>query len=370
MSDNSEILRLEDLQVRFPIQGGLFDNVLGRPRNVVRAVDGVDLTIGRGEIVALVGESGSGKTTVGRVITKLVQPTGGRLLFDGDDMTSLQGFSALHPYRRRVQMIFQDAYQALNPRHTVFDAVAEPLRSLRLADNDDQLTRLVCEALSAAGLKPPQEFFARFPHELSGGQRQRVVIAGALVVKPDLIVADEPVSMLDVSIRAQILQALIVLRDKHNLALLFITHDLPLAWLIADRIAVMYLGRVVEIGSADDITLNPQHPYTIALRDATPQVRNEGPRAGIKVVQGEIPSAAHVPKGCRFHPRCPLAFDRCRQEEPPAVELGPHHMCACWLASEHDNLRSHSQSITTGTTSSTNFSACSTATIPRRGERL
>ncbi|MER8911879.1 ABC transporter ATP-binding protein [Mesorhizobium sp. M0854] len=332
MPDNADILQLENLQVGFPIQGGLFDSMLGRPRTVVRAVDGVDLNIRRGEILALVGESGSGKTTVGRVITKLVQPTGGRLLFDGDDMTALRGFSALRPYRHRVQMIFQDAYQALNPRHTVFDAVAEPLRSLKLVVSDAQLTKHVSEALSAAGLNPPEEFFARFPHELSGGQRQRVVVAGALVIKPDLIVADEPVSMLDVSIRAQILQTLVDLRDKQNLALLFITHDLPLAWLIADRIAVMYLGRVVEIGSADDITLNPQHPYTIALRDATPRVRDNGPRGGIKALHGEIPSAARVPKACRFHPRCPLAFDLCRQEEPPTIEVGPQHMSACWLA--------------------------------------
>jgi len=326
-----DILQLENLQVRFPIQGGLFDSVLGRTQGAVRAIDGVDLTIGRGEIVALVGESGSGKTTVGRVITKLVQPTGGIFLFDGKDMTALQGWSALRPYRRRVQMIFQDAYQALNPRHTVFDAVAEPLRSLRMVTNDDQLTERVSEALSTAGLNPPQDFFARFLHELSGGQRQRVVVAGALVVKPDLIVADEPVSMLDVSIRAQILQTLLDLRDQQNLALLFITHDLPLAWSIADRIAVMYLGRIVEIGSADDITLNPQHPYTIALRDATPRVRDSADGGGIQALQGEVPSAARVPKGCRFHPRCPLAFDRCKEQEPPTIEVGPQHMSACWL---------------------------------------
>ncbi|AJD43941.1 ABC transporter ATP-binding protein [Rhizobium sp. SEMIA 4085] len=332
MPNIADILRLENLQVRFPLQGGLFDGILGRPRGGVRAIDGVDLTVARGEIVALVGESGSGKTTIGRVITKLVQPTGGKLLFDGDDMTSVRGFSALRPYRHRVQMIFQDAYQALNPRHTVFDAVAEPLRSLRLVENNEKLTKRVSDALSAAGLNPPEDFFARFPHELSGGQRQRVVVAGALVVKPELIVADEPVSMLDVSIRAQILQTLIDLRDRQNLALLFITHDLPLAWLIADRIAVMYLGRVVEIGSADDITLNPQHPYTVALRNATPQVRDTADRGAIQALRGEIPSAARVPKGCRFHPRCSLAFNRCRQQEPPAIEIGPQHRSACWLA--------------------------------------
>ncbi|WP_018240953.1 ABC transporter ATP-binding protein [Ensifer sp. BR816] len=332
MPDNADILRLENLQVSFPMQSGVFDSILGRPKGVVRAVDGINLNVNRGEIVALVGESGSGKTTVGRVITKLVQPTGGRLLFDGEDMTTTHGFSTLRPYRHRVQMIFQDAYQALNPRHTVFDAVAEPLRSLRLVENRAQLTERVSEALSTAGLNPPQEFFARFPHELSGGQRQRVVVAGALVVKPDFIVADEPVSMLDVSIRAQILQALIDLRDKYRLALLFITHDLPLAWLIADRIAVMYLGRVVEIGSADDITLYPRHPYTVALRNSTPQVRRDAGSGGIQALQGEVPSAARVPKGCRFHPRCPLAFDRCRQEEPSAIEVGPQHLSACWLA--------------------------------------
>ncbi|MGX5832166.1 ABC transporter ATP-binding protein [Mesorhizobium sp. 43Arga] len=332
MPDTADILRLESLQVHFPIQGGLIDRALGRPASAVRAVDGIDLNIRRGEIVALVGESGSGKTTVGRVITKLAQPTSGRLLFEGRDITSVQGLSALRPYRHRVQMIFQDAYQALNPRHTVFDIVAEPLRSLRLVKNHAELTGRVSEALASAGLNPPSDFFLPLPHELSGGQRQRVVIAGALAVRPELIVADEPVSMLDVSIRAQILQVLIDLRDKRNVALLFITHDLPVAWLIADRIAVLYLGRLVEVGSADEITFNPRHPYTVALRNATPQIGGNTGRAGSPALQGEVPSAARVPKGCRFHPRCPLAFDRCKAEEPPAFEVGPHHRSACWLA--------------------------------------
>ncbi|MER8415266.1 ABC transporter ATP-binding protein [Mesorhizobium sp. M1342] len=334
MPDTADILRLEGLQVHFPIQGGVLDHVLGRHRGAVRAVDGIDLTVGRGEIVALVGESGSGKTTVGRVIAKLVQPTGGKLLFEDRDMTSVRGFSALRPYRRRVQMIFQDAYQALNPRQNVFDIVAEPLRSLRLVKDAGELASRVSEALAAAGLNPPDEFFARFPHELSGGQRQRVVVAGALVVNPELIVADEPVSMLDVSIRAQILQVLIGLRERQNLTLVFITHDLPLAWLIADRIAVMYLGRLIEIGTADDITFRPRHPYTVALRNATPQVSRDPDRGELAALQGEVPSAAHVPKGCRFHPRCPLAFDRCRQEEPSAIEVGSQHMAVCWLASD------------------------------------
>ncbi|RUT86828.1 MULTISPECIES: ABC transporter ATP-binding protein [unclassified Mesorhizobium] len=332
MPDNANFLRLEGLQVHFPIQGGLFDRVLGRPPRAVRAVDGIDLNIRRGEIVALVGESGSGKTTVGRAITKLAQPTSGRLLFEDEDMSSVRGSSALRPYRHRVQMIFQDAYQALNPRHTVFEIVAEPLRSLQLVEGGKQLADRVSEALAAAGLNPPGDFFSRFPHELSGGQRQRVVIAGALAVKPKLIVADEPVSMLDVSIRAQILQVLVDLRAKHNMALLFITHDLPLAWLIADRIAVLYLGKLVEIGSADEITFNPHHPYTVALRNATPQIRSDASRVGLPALQGEVPSAARVPKGCRFHPRCPVAFHRCKEEEPPAIEVAANHTAACWLA--------------------------------------
>lgn len=259
MGEVTNIMALENLQVHFPGRGGMLSNLFGRPAAHVRAIDGVDLTVRRGEIVAVVGESGSGKSTVGRVITKLVPPTGGKLVFDGKDMTSVEG-SALRPYRRRVQMIFQDAYQALNPRHTIFDIVAEGVRSLHLVSGHEAIMQRVAKSLVAAGLNPPQDFFARFPHELSGGQRQRVVIAGALAVEPELIVADEPVSMLDVSIRAQILQVLMDLRTQRNMALLFITHDLPVAWSIADRIAVMYLGRIVEIGSVDDITFNPKHP--------------------------------------------------------------------------------------------------------------
>lgn len=330
MSDASNILCLESLQVHFPSRREVFDRILLRPSAAVRAVDGVDLTVRRGEIVAVVGESGSGKSTVGRAITKLIQPTGGKLLFDGNDMTSVTGSSALRPYRHRVQMIFQDAYQALNPRHTVFDIVAEPLRSLGLVANHTQLTEGVTQSLAATGLNPPEEFFARFPNELSGGQRQRVMIAGALAVQPELIVADEPISMLDVSIRAQILQVLMDLSEQRNMALLFITHDLPVAWLIADRIAVMYLGRIVEIGTAHDITFNPHHPYTVALSNATPKVRPDQKHRELRVLQGEVPSAARVPKGCRFHPRCPVAFDRCREEEPQAINVGPQHMSACW----------------------------------------
>lgn len=333
MSESANILHLEGVQVHFSGRPELLSRILRRPRVIVRAVDGVDLTVRRGEIVSVVGESGSGKSTVARVITKLLQPTGGKLLFDGADMTFVTGASALRPYRHRVQMIFQDPYQALNPRHTVFDIVAEPLRSLGLVANAAQLRHRVRQSLVATGLTPPEEFFARFPNELSGGQRQRVVIAGALAVEPELIVADEPVSMLDVSIRAQILEVLTDLRKQRDMALLFITHDLPVAWLIADRIAVMYLGRIVEIGTADDITFNPRHPYTVALNNASPKVGSGQTRGELVALQGEVPSAARVPKGCRFHPRCPQAFDRCREDEPPNIQVGLQHTAACWRLS-------------------------------------
>jgi oligopeptide/dipeptide ABC transporter ATP-binding protein len=329
----SELLRLENLAIHFPIRGGLLDRMLGRTSGVVRALDGIDLTVAPAEIVAIVGESGSGKTTMARAIVKLLAPTKGVMRFEGADVTRTRGIAALRSFRRRVQMIFQDPYQALNPRHTIFNAVAEPLRGLRLTRGAADTRDRVAWALEAAGLRPAASFFRRFPGELSGGQRQRAVIAGALAVRPALIVADEPVSMLDVSIRAQILQVLMRLREKEGVAILFITHDLPVAWLIADRIAVMYLGKIVEIGQAAEVTFRPRHPYTAALLNAAPQVDPMHAQRRSAPLRGEIPTAARIPKGCRFHPRCPLAFDRCRSEEPPTIEVLPGHLSACWLAS-------------------------------------
>jgi oligopeptide/dipeptide ABC transporter ATP-binding protein len=329
----SEILRLEALTVHFPLRGAFLNHLRGRPAEAVRAVDGIDLTIGSREIVALVGESGSGKTTTGRAIVQLERPTSGRILIHGQDMTRIRGRGAARSFRRRVQMIFQDPYQALSPRQTVFDAVAEAVRSLHLAHGRAAVEARVAEALAAAGLNPPGDYFRRFPHELSGGQRQRVVIAGALVVKPELIVADEPVSMLDVSIRAQILEILLNLRAGGDLAFLFITHDLAVAWLIADRIAVMYLGRIMEIGPAQEVIDRPRHPYTLALLEAAPRIHPlEGPKP--PHLSGETPNAARIPRGCRFHPRCRFAFDRCRTEEPPLAEVAPGRFAACWIAEQ------------------------------------
>ena len=297
------------------------------------AVDGVDLALGRAEIVALVGESGCGKTTLARTVLGLEKPTQGTVLVDG---TPLQyKAKALKAYRRRVQLVLQDPTGALNPRHTVYEAVAEGLRVHGLLENERER---VAEALSLAGMRPPERFFMRYPHELSGGQRQRVVIAGALVLKPDVIVADEPVSSLDASVRGEILALLLKLRDELGLSLLVVTHDLGLAWNIADRVAVMYLGRIVEQGPTESLLSDPQHPYTKALLSVVPEME----RLEQVVLTGEPPDPTRIPTGCRFHPRCPLVAsgeaarlgieERCRTEALPVLAIEPAHTAACYAA--------------------------------------
>ena len=331
MSD--ELLRLEGVKVHFPIRGGLLDLLRRRPKGVVRAVDGIDLAVSRGEVLALVGESGSGKTTTGRVVVKLTRQTAGRVLFDGEDVSGLWGTGRLRPYRRRVQLIFQDPYETLNPKQTVGEFVAEPLEVHGIGKTREERHEKVLASLEAAGLRPAADYAARYPHELSGGQRQRVVIAGALVMDPEVIVADEPVSMLDVSIRTELLRLMLDLRHERGLTYLFITHDLSLAWVIADRIAVMYLGKIVEIGPAERVIRSPRNPYTQALVSVSPSP--DPPEPGVDAVRtilvGETPNAAHIPAGCRFNPRCPSAFDRCRTDEPPLFDVGGGQQAACWL---------------------------------------
>jgi oligopeptide/dipeptide ABC transporter ATP-binding protein len=300
----------------------------GKPR-YVHAVDGIDLNLKRGEALALVGESGCGKSTLALTLMGLEKPTEGRIIFEGGEITHADDH-ALKQLRQRIQMIFQDPYESLNPTQTIREIVAEPLVVHGLARNAKARQARVIKALEDAGLKPADVYLQRFPHELSGGQRQRVVIAGALVLEPHLLLADEPVSMLDVSIRAEILNLLADLRKTRQISIIFITHDLGTVGYFADRIAVMYLGRIVEIGRTKEVLKTPEHPYTKALLSVIP-VPNPRLRRERVILQGETPNPIDLPSGCRFHPRCPIAAERCKQEEPAPITTGSEHQAACWM---------------------------------------
>jgi oligopeptide/dipeptide ABC transporter ATP-binding protein len=283
----------------------------------------------RGEVIALVGESGCGKSTLSLTLMGLEQATSGSILFEGRDITHLSE-KERRAVRQRIQMVFQDPYESLNPTQTIGEIVSEPLAVHGLATDTQERRERVQRALEDSGLKPAESYISRYPHQLSGGQRQRVVIAAALVLEPHLLLADEPVSMLDVSIRAEIINLLADLRKSRGISVIFITHDLGTVGYFADKVGVMYLGRIVEIGTMTDVLKNPQHPYTQALLSVIP-VPNPRLRKKHVILQGETPNPIDLPTGCRFHPRCPVVFDRCRSDDPALISVNGSHRAACLL---------------------------------------
>ncbi len=307
------LLEVEGVVTRYPVARGIVGAVARRPRLDVHAVEGVSFTVGPGEMVALVGESGCGKTSTAQTVTRMVDFQAGSIRFRGREIGQLSQRD-MRPLRREIQMIYQDPYESLDPRFTVRDTIEEPMLVHKMAGTKPEREEKLRQALERAGLTPPDLFIDRYPHELSGGQRQRVAIAASLVLDPKLLVADEPVSMLDVSVRAGILSLLDSLR-KDGMGILMITHDLSTAAHFADRIAVMYLGRIVEEGPAHEVVRNPQHPYTRALISVVPK-RDPREQTVPQILTGETPNPVHVPSGCRFHPRCPIAEDRCREIDP------------------------------------------------------
>ncbi|MGF3572885.1 MAG: ABC transporter ATP-binding protein [Candidatus Bathyarchaeia archaeon] len=327
---NETVLKITNLRKWYPVRLGFFRSLMGKDQLYVKAVDDVSFDIKKEEIFGLAGESGSGKTTTGRCILKLIEPTSGKILFKNIDISLLKS-NEMKKFRQQMQMIFQDPYESLDPRMTIEDIVAEPLRVLNITASADEMINRVKKVLFEVGLIPLEQFIFRYPHELSGGQRQRVAIARAFVVNPEFIVSDEPVSMLDVSIRSEILKLMLSLIKEYHTSFLHITHDLALAKHFCHRIAIMYLGKIMEMGTTEQVIDTPLHPYTKALIAAVPIPDPSARRAEV-IIKGEIPSAINPPSGCRFHTRCPeFLGEKCKKEEPELLEIEKGHFVACHL---------------------------------------
>ena len=323
------LISLVNLTKHFESKQGL-KNTLLRKKTIIRALDGVSFEIKKGEIFGVAGESGCGKTTLGRTIIRLAEPTAGSIFYGGRDITHLDK-SSMRSLRPKIQIVFQDPYESINPRMSVFEVVAEGLginRRVLGMKSQEQVREAVKRSLELVQLTPPEQFMVRYPHELSGGQRQRVAIARALVLEPDFIIADEPVSMLDASIRAEVLNVVTDLRDKLGLTFLFITHDLALSKHVTDRLGIMYLGKFAEIAPSEELTSKPLHPYTQALIAAIPVPDPDGKKVKV-LAGGEVPSAIAIPSGCRFHPRCPFAKELCKTQEPELRQVEQEHYVAC-----------------------------------------